>query len=116
MDLVNEEYCLAAELEALLGGRNHLTNARDTFRHGGKRYEFAVCVVRYESSDRGLSRSRRPPEDHRRNRAALDRFTKWLPRIEEVVLADQLVERLWPHPRGKRLGRRRWREERLLAG
>src|SRR5687768_3524963 len=100
MNLVNEEYCLAAELEALLGGSNYLTNTPHAFGHGGKRHELALCVVRYESSDRGLSRAGRPPEDHRRNRAALDGLTKRLSRIEEVMLTDQLVERLRPDPRG----------------
>src|SRR5687768_11998212 len=111
MNLVDEEYCLAAELEALLGRGDYLTNTRHAFGHGGQRHELTLRVVRYESSDRGLSRARRSPEDHRRNRAALDSFTKRLSRIEEMVLADELVERLWPHPRGKWLSRRRRSEQ-----
>ena len=48
--------------------------------------------------------------------AARDRPAKWTPLADEMLLADELVERPRPHPGGQRLSLRRRLEERLRAG
>jgi hypothetical protein len=82
MDLVNEEYRLASQLQTLLSGGNYFANASDSLGHGREWDELAVSVVGDEPADRGLPRAGRPPEDHRGYRATLDRFAERFPRIE----------------------------------
>ncbi len=64
----------------------------------------ALACAGHEGGERGLSRARRPPEDHRVEVPRLDGGAKKPPGSEEMRLADVLVEALRPHPLGE--GRR----------
>ena len=55
-----------------------------------------------EAGDRGLARSRRTPQHERRQPVGLDEDPERLARPEQVLLADDLVERPGPQPRRER--------------
>jgi imidazolonepropionase-like amidohydrolase len=62
--------------------------------------------VRHQRGQRGLARAGRPPQDHRVQLAALDRRAQDPAGAQQMLLADDLVERLRPHAIGQRPGRR----------
>ena len=73
--------------------------------HRAERHESRLRRVGDEARERGLAGARRAPEDDRLQQVALDRLAQRLARAEQLLLADELVERARPHPLGERRAR-----------
>ena len=84
--------------EPLARPREHLAHVRDGRRDGGELLELRAGRVRDDARQRRLARSRRPVEDERRHAVALDREPQRAARADDVLLADELVERRGPQP------------------
>ena len=105
VDLVDEQqrpHAVAAEPVASAG--DHRTHVVDPGGHGGQLLERRRGALRDDPRDRRLPHARRPVEDHRRRAALRDRPAERRSGADDVLLADELVERPRPH-RGARAAR-----------
>ena len=97
VDLVEEEdraLALLAQAGAgALGDLAHVLHARGD---GRQRLERLAGGAGDEAGDGGLAGAGRAPEDHRREPVGLDQDPQRLPGPEQVLLADDLVERAGP--------------------
>src|SRR5262245_22579601 len=121
MNLVAEQDRAAAfYAAALLGLADDLAHARHTLRDGAERHELLVRVVGEQLRERRLAAAGRSPEHHARDRAALDRVAQRLAFAEQLLVAQELVERRGPKPIRERRFRRRsggfCRKQRELGG
>ncbi len=117
MDLVEEEDGpLLVEGEAILGlgdrGPN-LDDARHDRRH---RREMGTDLAREQAREARLAGPGRSPEQDRCEVAARDRPSERPALTDEVLLADELIERSGAHPGRERLLLGRRLEQRLGAG
>src|SRR6267143_6760793 len=104
MDLITkQDRALPLILEPLLRLLDDFANARHAFGHGRKSLEMPFGVVGDDLGERRLTGARRPPEDARPDVPAADQVTQRSPRAEQMLLAEELVECLRPHPRGEGL-------------
>src|SRR5260370_26340560 len=104
MDLIAEEdRTLPLILQPFLGLSDDFAHSRDAFGHRGKRLELPVGVIRDDFGERGFAGPRRAPEDARSQVTPPDQITERFPPTEEVLLAEELLERLGPHPPGESL-------------
>ena len=97
-----EDRALAALAEpgpGPLGDLAHVLHAR---ADRGERLERLGAHPGDEPGDRGLAGARRTPEHERRQPVGLDEDPQRLARPEQVLLADDLVERPGPQPRRER--------------
>ena len=64
MDLVNEENRrIAAEESSALGTLNDVAHVFHAARHGAQRIERSLQLIGYDLRQRGLSHTRRSPQD-----------------------------------------------------
>ena len=98
--LVDEQDCaLAVHPKALPGLRRYLPEVGDARRHGADRAEVALRHAGYERGKRRLAGARRPPQYDGRDPVGLDASPQDSARPDDLILADELVERPRPHPR-----------------
>ena len=71
--------------------------------HGRNRDELRIETLRHQQRERGLTHTRRAPQDHRMQAARFERGAQRLAGPEQLLLADHLVERF----RAQALGQRR---------
>ena len=103
VDLVDEQdRALAAERQTVLGLGDQAADLLDSREHGGERREVGPGVRGEEGGKGRLPGARRAPQDHRVKVARLDGGAEQSPGPEQVRLANELVERLRPHPLGQR--------------
>ena len=106
MDFVAEEdRALPLILQPLLGLLDDLAHARHAFGDRGKRLEVPVGVISDDFGERGFAGPRWAPEDARTDVASADQIPERFARTEEVLLAEELLERFRPHPGGEGLCR-----------
>src|SRR5262249_45418470 len=89
--------------EALLGLGNDLTHSWDPFGNSAERFEPTVRVPGDEMRQRRLAATRRAPEHHARDLILRDRFVQRLPRTQQLLLAQKILELRWSHAGGQRL-------------
>ena len=65
--------------------------------------EVGLRVAGDDVGQRGLAGARRAVEDHAGQPVGLEHPPQQLARPDEMLLADELVERARPHPHGQRL-------------
>ena len=105
VDLVAEQNGAASfVLEALLRLLDDLTHAGHPLGDRGERLEVPLRVVRDQPGEGRLARAGRAPEDARPDVAATDQLAQRLPRPEQVLLAEKILEARRPHAGGERLG------------
>src|SRR5437660_755968 len=105
VDLVTEEdRAPPFVLEAVLGGLDDLAHPSDAFGDGRERLEVAGGVMSNDAGERGLPRARRAPEDARGHVPATDQLAQGLARAEQLLLAEEVVERARAHPGRQWLG------------
>ena len=103
MHLVKKEDGAAATIgEPAPCSLDHFAHVLDARGHRRQRDELARAVVRDHRRERGLSRARRTPQDDRAQPVGLDKGAKGRGRTEQVVLPDNVIDRLGPHARGER--------------
>ena len=102
MDLVEEEDRRAAAGAPLAGARDHLAHLRAAGLDGRQLLERSVRVRGGQARQRGLAGPGRAVQHHRMRVAGLERGAQRRAGREQVLLADELVERGRPHPRGER--------------
>ena len=102
VDLVEEEDRRAAALAPLGRAGDHLAHLGAPRLDRGELLERGVGVLGGEAGERRLPGPGRAVEDHRVRAAGLERGAQRGARSEQVLLADELVERGRPHPRGER--------------
>jgi hypothetical protein len=99
VDLVEEQDGAHAVLaEAVAGPLGDLAHVLDPCAHGRQGLEGLGRGPGHQAGDRGLARSRRPPQHDRREAIGLDQAAQGLARAYEVGLADDLVEGAGPQP------------------
>ncbi|MNR05910.1 hypothetical protein D3C85_1219610 [compost metagenome] len=93
MHLVDEQDGPAAVLGGvLLRDLDCLTNLLDPGEHRGNRLEMGIGDLGQQARQGGLAHTRRPPEDHRVQRALLQRFAQRLAACQQMLLADVFVQ------------------------
>ena len=111
VDLVDEDdRAPAGRSRGSLGVGHHVLDLLDAGEHGAERHEPRLRRVGDDARERRLAGARRSPEDDRLQQVALDGLAQRPARREQILLADELVERARPHPLGERRvcrGRRR---------
>ena len=103
VDLVDEDdRPLALEAQAIARGGDDLAQLPDAPEHGAEGDEVRLRGSGDDARERRLAAPRRTPQDHRANTVGRDRLGQERLRPEDVLLADQVGERLRPHPVGQR--------------
>ncbi|MDZ7800955.1 MAG: hypothetical protein U5K81_09225 [Trueperaceae bacterium] len=103
MDLVDEQQRPAPTSLALRGGRHGLADVLHAGQHRVQRNELRPRRPRDDPRQGGLAGPRRAVEDHAGQPVGLDRPAQQPARPQDVVLADELLQRARPHARRERL-------------
>ena len=106
VDLVDEEQRALPRLAPAARLLEHLLEVGDAGEDGRDLLEAEVGLARQQPRNRGLAGARRPPEDERAERAGVEHPGERAVRPQQVVLADDVGERLRPQPVGQRPRRR----------
>ena len=88
-----EDRALAVLAQPAAGPLRDLADVLHARGHRREALERLLGRARDEPGDRGLARAGRPPEDQRREPVRLDQHPQRLARAEQMLLADDLVER-----------------------
>ena len=115
VDLVEEEDRRAPGVAPLARPRDHLADLRPPRVDGRELLEGGVGVLGGHPRQRRLAGARRAVQDHRVRVAGLDRRAQRRALAEQVLLADEVVERARAHPRRERPADRRRLGPRLVA-
>src|SRR5262245_39902976 len=114
VDLVaKQNRALALEFPPLIGLADDLADARHPLGDRGERLEMSLRVIGDDARQGRLAGSRRAPENAAAHVAATDQLAQRLPRSQELLLAEKLVQRTRTHPRRQWL--RRALEQRRLG-
>ena len=107
VDLVEEQdRPLRVRPEPLPRARDHLAHLGDRRRHGRELLEVGAGRVRDHARERRLPAPGRPVEDRRADAVLGDREPQGRLLAEDLLLADEVVEPLRPHPKRERRGLR----------
>ena len=102
VDFVDEEDGALGKLAAaFLRGGDGRADVRDARQHGVDGDEVAARGVGDDARQRGLAGAGRPVEDDGAELVGLDRAAQQPARPDDVLLADELVERARAHPGGE---------------
>ena len=102
VDLVDEDDRAAAgAASSILRRRHDFLDLFDSGQHRAERDEVRLCQLGDDTGKRCLARAGRSPKDDRLKQIALDGFAKRLAGTEDLVLADDVVERLWTYALGQ---------------
>ena len=93
---------MSAAAPALGGAGHDLADLGPARLHGGQLLESRAGDARDDPRKGRLPRARRPVEDRRAHAILLDRRPQRRTRREDLLLADELVERLRPHTQRER--------------
>src|SRR5579859_7226451 len=93
VDLVDKQDRARAVSAGLLRVRHHLLDFLDPGKHGGELDELSLGDMGDDLRQRGLARSRRPPEDDGAGVVALYLQPQRLARADDMLLPDKLVQR-----------------------
>ena len=105
MDLIEEKDCPSAVvLQAFAGVVEYVPDVFDAYARGVAPVEVPLGMARDQFRQRGLAGARRAVEKHRGQLVGLKHPPKQLAGPEEMLLAGELIECAWPHPRGQGLG------------
>jgi hypothetical protein len=103
MNLVEEENRpLSVRAQALACARQNLTHLSDGRGDGRELDEFRAGHARDDPGQRRLAAARRPVEDRRADPVLFDRQTERRACAQDVLLSDELVQRLGPHSESQR--------------
>ena len=102
VNFVDEDDGARAVLAGAVGIAHHLLDFLDAGEHGGKLDEVGLGDAGDDLGEGGFARARRAPEDHRGRVIALDLHAQRLARPDQVLLADEFIERPRPHAVGQR--------------
>ena len=102
VDLVDEQQGALAVLAALAGGLEDPAQVGHAGEHRRQWLEMQVGVLGQQAGDRRLAAARRPPQDQRAELAVGQHAAERTFGAEQVVLAQDLGQRLRPHPFGER--------------
>ncbi len=86
------------------GVGHDLLDFLDAGKHGGKLDELGLGDVGDDLGERGLAGAGRAPENHRSRVVALDLHAQRFAGADQVLLADEFVERAGTHAIGERTG------------
>jgi hypothetical protein len=115
MDLVDEEQDrLAAAAQLVLGLRDHLSQLLHPVQHGGEPDGAHAARLAQQPRQRGLAGARRTPQDERFEPSARQQIAQDPAGAEEMLLADELVDRPRPHALRQRGAGRHGRRGRRL--
>ncbi len=109
MDLVDEDHGALARVEVVARRFHRLAQIGDARRYRGKLAEHRTRVFREHQRKRRLARARRAPQDHRMKHLRRHHLAQELSRTQQMLLADNFVERARTHPIRQRLAERRAR-------
>ena len=90
---------VAARLRAF---DHHFLDFLDAGEHGAEGNEFGARALGDDSRESGFAAAGRSPEKHRADIVALDLRAQRFARTEQLLLADEFVERLRTHAVGER--------------
>ena len=101
-----QDRALAVLAGLLLGDFNGLADFLNPGEHRRNRFEVRIRDFCEQARQGGLAHARRPPEDHRMQRALLQRLTQRLAASEHVFLTDVLIQIGCTQTRGQGLSNR----------
>ncbi len=102
MDLVDEKQGALAVLAALAGRLEHAAQVGHAGEHCRQRLEMEIHGLGEQPGDGGLAAAGRPPEDQGAELARLEHPAEGPFRAEQVILAQDLAQRLGAQPFGER--------------
>ena len=102
VNFVDEDDGARAVLAGAVGVGHDLLDFLDAGEHGGKLDEVGLGDAGDDLGEGGFAGARRAPEDHRGGIVALDLDAQRLARADQVLLADEFVERARAHAVGQR--------------
>src|SRR5436190_891279 len=103
MDFINEQDCLSPGCSQTIHGRgNDTAHLGDITFYAADPDEFRVRHFRNDPSQGGLAGARWAGENHRRQPIGFNGTAQQLTRPQNVLLTNELIERVWTHTRGKR--------------
>jgi len=103
MDLINEQDCLSpGRAQTIHGCSDDSAHLGDIAFHAADPDEFCVRHLRNDPGQGGLAGARRSGENHRRQSIGFNGTAQQLARCQDVLLADEFIERVRTHARGKR--------------
>ncbi len=112
MDLVDENHGALAGLEIVARCLDRVAQIGDARCHRRKLAKHRARLFREHYRERRLAGARRTPQDHRMQHVRRDHLAEELSRTQQMLLADNFVERARPHPIRQRLAERsaRWKQ------
>ena len=103
MDLVDEQDGpLAVHAQPVPGLLRRPVQVLHAGAHSAQRHEVGIGGPGDDEGERGLARARRPPQDHRKGRVPLDGLVQEAALSDQRPLAQEIVQRIRPHPRCQR--------------
>ena len=114
MDLVDEDHGALAGLEIVARRLDRVAQVGNARGHRGKFAEHRARLLRQHDRQRSFAGARRSPQDHRMQHVRRDHLAEKLSRRQQMLLADNFVERARPHPIRQRLAERRARRKQTL--
>jgi hypothetical protein len=103
MDLINEQDRLSpGRAQTIHGCSDDPAHLGDIAFHATNPDEFCVRHLRNDAGQRGLAGAGRPGKNHRRQSIGFNGTAQQLARPQDVLLADEFIERVRAHPRCKR--------------
>ena len=102
VNFVDEDDGARAVLAGAVGIAHDLLDFLDAGEHGGKLDEVGLGDAGNDLGEGGLAGAGRAPEDHRRGVIALDLHAQRLARPDQVLLANEFIERARAHAVGQR--------------
>ena len=114
MDLVDEDHGALARVEIVARRLHRLAQIGDARGYRGKLAEHRTRLLGEHECEGGLAGARRAPQDHRMKHVRRHHVAQELSRTQQMLLADDFVERARTHPIGQRLAERRARWEQTI--
>ena len=102
VDFVDEDDGARAVLAGALGIAHDLLDFLDAGEHGGELDEVGLGDAGNDLGERGFAGAGRAPEDHRGGIVALDLHAQRFAGADQVLLADEFIERARAHAVGER--------------
>ena len=90
------------QAQAAFGFLDDLAHARDAFGDGAELHECGAGALRDDASEGGFAGAGRPPEDDAAQLVLLDQLAQRLAGTQQMILADELLERGGTHACGER--------------
>src|SRR5690349_10566747 len=102
MDFIDEDDRAPAMAAEALGLGHYFLDFLDTGEHGAKGDKFGARALGNDARESGFAAAGRPPEQEGAEFVTLDLRAKRFTGPKQILLAEEFIQRLWPHAVGER--------------